>query len=86
MVFSEVGKSTAVVEVKMSEKHQMHCLIDRGRRSVQMSELWVPAMIGVEHVDAHVEDYGFVFESDADARSTHVLSCAQAQNLQFRLL
>lgn len=83
MLFCEVGQGAAVVEVEVGDDDEVERVVDGGGRGVEEVEIGVAAVVGVEHVDAHVEHDCLVVEGDANAGTADLLTGAQAKYLDL---
>ena len=74
-MFCEIGQRSAVIEMEVCEDDQINCLVNGIWCGVKLRKVRIPATVCVEHVDADIEDYCLILQSNADARPTNVLTC-----------
>lgn len=74
MELSEVGQSSTVVEVEVSDDHNVHEFVDAVLLA-DVTEVGVLLHIRILHMDSHVKYDGPVLDFADDARATHFLPC-----------
>lgn len=81
MELGQVGQASAMVQMEMSQQHQVDGVVNVLRRVVERSEIGIPSLVGVEHVNTCIEDNLFVLDLDDNAGTPHFPACSEAKNL-----